>query len=119
MASSFPYKFGWLPDLPDARDYTKDTPAVASLLSRLKKPSKTPSSVDLRPFCPPVFDQGNMGSCTANAAAGLLEYYKIRANALQHVPPAPALSSAFAPGGPAGYSLSRLFIYKATGSIFG
>ncbi len=26
-----------------------------------------PRTVDLRPECPPVFDQGNLGSCTANA----------------------------------------------------
>ena len=28
-----------------------------------------PPSVDLRPECPPVFDQGALGSCTANAGA--------------------------------------------------
>lgn len=26
-----------------------------------------PEQVDLRPYCPPVYDQGNQGSCTANA----------------------------------------------------
>lgn len=33
-----------------------------------------PAKVDLTPHCGPVFDQGNLGSCTANACAGALEY---------------------------------------------
>lgn len=31
--------------------------------------SEIPDKVDLREFCPSVFDQGNLGSCTANAGA--------------------------------------------------
>lgn len=31
--------------------------------------SQLPKSVDLRPLCPPIYDQGNLGSCTANAGA--------------------------------------------------
>jgi C1A family cysteine protease len=34
--------------------------------------------VDLRPYCTPVEDQGRIGSCTANAAVGALEYHGIR-----------------------------------------
>ena len=30
-----------------------------------------PESVDLRSSCPPVYNQGQLGSCTANAAAGV------------------------------------------------
>lgn len=90
----FPHSFGWLPDLPDSRDYTKDTPAVAKLL-KTPKPVSLPSKTDLRPFCPPIFDQGNMGSCTANAAAALLAFHNKRA---------------FGKDTP----LSRLFIYKGT-----
>ena len=89
----FSHSFGWLPDLPDSRDYTSSHPKIAPLLA--KKPSSVPSSVDLRPFCPPVYDQGNMGSCTANAAAGLLAYHNKRAYG-KDTPP------------------SRLFIYKGT-----
>lgn len=89
----FPHGFGYLPDLPDSRDYTREHPKIAPLLA--KKPSSSPSSVDLRPFCSPICDQGQMGSCTANAAAGMLEYHRKRA------------------GGKAG-SVSRLFIYKGT-----
>jgi C1A family cysteine protease len=40
----------------------------------LKIPAKLPSRVDLRPLCPPVEDQGELGSCTANALAGALEF---------------------------------------------
>jgi C1A family cysteine protease len=33
--------------------------------------------VDLRNFCPPVYDQGQLGSCTANAIAGAYEIDEI------------------------------------------
>ena len=91
--SDFPYSFGYLPDLPDPRDYTSTHPKIAPFLS--KKPVFTPKSVDLRAFCPPVFDQGQIGSCTANAAAALLEYNLRRALGKD----APT---------------SRMFIYKCT-----
>ena len=53
--------YGWIPDLPDARDhmYAAPPPVLAAL----------PPQVDLRPTCPPVLDQGDLGSCTANAIA--------------------------------------------------
>jgi C1A family cysteine protease len=35
-------------------------------------------AVDLRPQCPPVYDQGALGSCTANAGAGAAEFEEIR-----------------------------------------
>jgi C1A family cysteine protease len=34
--------------------------------------------VDLRPYMPPVFDQGELGSCTANALCGLRQYYAMK-----------------------------------------
>jgi C1A family cysteine protease len=37
-----------------------------------------PSSADLRPHCPPVYDQGQLGSCTANAIAGALQFDEIK-----------------------------------------
>ena len=46
-------------------------PALAS--------SALPAVVDLRPQCPPVYDQGELGSCTANAIAGAIQYDEIRA----------------------------------------
>ena len=33
-----------------------------------------PPSIDLRPQCPPVYDQGRVGNCTANAIAGAMEF---------------------------------------------
>lgn len=60
------YGKGWRPDLPDARDYVySDYFTLASAL---------PSSVDLRPFCSPVENQGLLGSCTAQALVGALEF---------------------------------------------
>ena len=58
--------YGWLPDLPDHRDYLYS--AVAPKVMRL------PARIDLRPGCSPVEDQGQIGSCTANALAGALEF---------------------------------------------
>jgi C1A family cysteine protease len=37
-----------------------------------------PPKVDLRPKCPPVYDQGQLGSCTANAIAGALEFNQMK-----------------------------------------
>lgn len=59
-------RYGWVPDLPDHRDFTYAVPAHVI--------SKIPRGVDLRPQCPPVYDQGQLGSCTANAIAGALEF---------------------------------------------
>ena len=36
--------------------------------------SSLPSVVDLRPKMPPVYDQGNLGSCTANALVAAFAY---------------------------------------------
>ncbi|HEX3070781.1 MAG TPA: C1 family peptidase [Thermoanaerobaculia bacterium] len=55
--------YTWKPDLPDHRDHVFAATAGA-----------LPPHVDLRPKMTPVFDQGNLGSCTGNAIAGALEY---------------------------------------------
>jgi C1A family cysteine protease len=58
--------YGWVPDLPDQRDY---------LFRAVRKvPARLPSSIDLRPSCSKVEDQGDLGSCTGNALAGALEF---------------------------------------------
>jgi C1A family cysteine protease len=65
------HSFGWVPDVPDHRDFMYAAPVenVAAL----------PASVDLRPNCPKeVYDQGQLGSCTANAIAGALEFDQIK-----------------------------------------
>ena len=59
-------RYGWVPDLPDARDYVYGAPQIA--LAAL------PPSADLRASCPPVYDQGQIGSCTANAIAAAFEF---------------------------------------------
>ncbi len=91
------YYFGWLPDYPDLRDYTVKKDAISEKGKRagikvsvkemalktgildLDSKKKLPSSVDLRKWCSPVEDQGNLGSCTANAGVGLLEYFENKA----------------------------------------
>ena len=59
------YIYGWVPDVPDQRDYL--------LSAILKVPARLPGKVDLRPLCSKVEDQGNLGSCTANALVGAIE----------------------------------------------
>src|SRR5438105_2592268 len=77
-------RYGWIPDLPDGRDYLFG--------ARRPLPEALPSSVDLRSLCSPIENQGQLGSCTANALAGALEFLERK----DRVP--------FA-------DLSRLFIY--------
>ena len=62
--------YGWIRDLPDHRDlhYAPKLATVGPL----------PPRIDLRPQCPPVYDQGHLGSCTANAIAGAIEFDEIR-----------------------------------------
>ena len=75
---------GWIPDLPDHRDflYADVRPTGVRL----------PKSVDLRPSMSPVENQGQLGSCTANALAGALEFLEVKS-------------------GQSFVDLSRLFIY--------
>jgi C1A family cysteine protease len=95
------YSFGWLPDYPDFRDYTEETDAIKPMLEKTSVlgGSVLPNpSVDLRMWFSPVEDQGSIGSCTANAAVGLVEYYQLRAKK-KHI------------------DASRLFLYKATRNL--
>lgn len=89
---------GWIPDLPDFRDYTQESPEIHPLLEATgatAPPPTLPSSVDLRPWCSPVENQGNIGACTAHAGVALIEYFERRAFG-RYV------------------DASRLFLYKAT-----
>ncbi len=76
-------RYGWIPDLPDARDRVYQLP---------KKLGTLPPSADLRPGCPAVYDQGDLGSCTANAIGAAIEFDQIKQNLTPFTP-------------------SRLFIY--------
>ena len=106
---------GWLPDYPDYRDYTMDKDTVPQRLQSLgQKPINTmlsdvgvassPSSIsdkfDVKQWCSPVENQLNLGSCTANAGVGLVEYFENRAFG-RHI------------------DASRMFLYKVTRNLLG
>jgi C1A family cysteine protease len=77
-------RFGWTPDLPDARDFMYSAPeAVLTTL---------PKKVDLRSKMPKVYDQGQLGSCTANAIGAAFEFGQVKQGLKDFMP-------------------SRLFIY--------
>lgn len=63
-------RYGWKPDLPDQRDFSYCVPGHIA--------RNLPAGVDLRAQCPPVYDQGQLGSCTANAIAAALEFDMIK-----------------------------------------
>ena len=60
---------GWKRDVKDHRDFKYRT------LFTLPR-AQLPESVDLRSLCSPVEQQGGVGSCTANAVVGAMEYLK-------------------------------------------
>jgi len=110
------FRLGWIPDIPDFRDYSEETASVREIMAatglrprrtaaravRGNRPKRAsgslPAAVDLRTHCSPVEDQGNLGSCTANAGAGIIEYYERRAFG-RHL------------------DASRLFLYKAARNL--
>lgn len=57
-------------DLPDIRDN------IMSLMTRgvIKRKKPLPNSVDLRPQCPSITDQGSLGSCTGQAVTALCDF---------------------------------------------
>ena len=77
-------RYGWQPDLPDHRDFS-----YAATRAAIRK---LPVRIDLRATCPPVYDQGNLGSCTANAIGAAFEFELMKQNVPEFMP-------------------SRLFIY--------
>jgi C1A family cysteine protease len=91
---------GWIPDYPDFRDYTEKTEEVRLALGSagVSKGKSLAASVDLREWCSPIEDQGNLGSCTANAGVGIIEYYE-RKSFGRHI------------------EASRLFLYKVTRNL--
>ncbi len=95
---------GWLPPLPDMRDYTEAEPKIAKMVKKLGLPKskkeieELPSTVDLRQWCSPVENQKSIGSCTAHAAVGIVEYFQRRAYN-KHL------------------EGSRLFVYKVTRNL--
>ncbi|MCE7699474.1 MAG: C1 family peptidase [Methanobacterium paludis] len=65
----------WQPDLRDHRDFTVENENVKEFFDLIKA-QKLPDKVDLSNKCSPIEDQGDLGSCTANALAGILEYWE-------------------------------------------
>lgn len=106
---------GWLPDLPDHRDisFAEDKipekqasrGAKHSIKSMLKKVGvdqleklSIPAKISLKHWCSPIEDQEDIGSCTAQAGVGILEYFERRAYG-KHI------------------NASRLFLYKVTRNL--
>lgn len=103
MRSTIPFRgMGWIPDVPSVQDYTWNHAAVQPLLAKtaLIAGTAAPSRVDLRPYCPPVWDQQELGACTAHASAAMIGYFEKR-----------AIGRAI--------DVSRMFIYKATRDLTG
>lgn len=61
--------YGWVPDLPDQRDLVYAAPM--GVLRKL------PVKVDLRGKCPAVYNQGELGSCTANAIGAAHQFSQV------------------------------------------
>ena len=92
---------GWLPPMPDLRDYTENQKEIKAISKKLGigvGKLKVSSSVDLRQWCSPVENQLSLGSCTAHTGIGIVEYYEKRAfnNHIEG---------------------SRLFLYKVTRNL--
>ncbi len=112
-------RFGWLPDPLDGRDFSvrdarvraRLAVALPCLSTRTAVPAAAAARngaqaavgalrVDLRPWCSPIEDQGDVGSCTAHAVIGALEYFERKTHG-EHV------------------NASRLFLYKVTRRFLG
>jgi C1A family cysteine protease len=114
--SNVTYGMGWRRDLPDFRDFHSQSNVVPARLKALDQRSvkanleKTgvlkaeekslPKTVDLRQWCSPIEDQLQLGSCTANAGVGIVEYFEHRAFGTY-------------------IDASRLFLYKVTRNLMG
>jgi C1A family cysteine protease len=62
--------YGWRPDTPDMRDH----------LLAVAPAKKLPATTSLRSAMPPVYDQGELGSCTANSIGAILELNQRKQN---------------------------------------
>ncbi len=106
---------GWVRDYPDFRDFSAEQKEIPARLMGLGQTASIkdmlraigiggrakltlPGSADLRPWCSPIEDQQSIGSCTAHAGVGLVEYFEHRAFG-KHL------------------DASRLFLYKVTRNL--
>lgn len=105
---------GWIPDLPSIRDYTLKSKQVEGIYRKIgvhtelaipgarvdAELASLQSRIDLRKYCSPIEDQGSLGSCTANAGVGMIEYYGRKAYLRD-------------------LHASTLFLYKTTRNLLG
>lgn len=94
---------GWQRDLPDYRDYTSENEKVWDILEHSEPleramTARTFGKADLRGWCSPIENQESLGSCTAHAAIGMVEYYQRRTKGEY-------------------LDASRLFLYKVTRNL--
>lgn len=102
------FGLGCLRELPDPRDwYIESHPAAMKFFhskpvfgKAIESWSPASGSVDLREWCSPIENQGQLGSCTAQTAAGMVEFLERRAHGRYT-------------------DASRLFIYKTTRNLLG
>lgn len=113
--TKFTSKLGWIPDWPDFRDKTDEDDQVSPRLFRLgeadsirtmksrllankSSAAELPEAINLSHWFSPAKDQGELSSCTANAAVSLVEYFEYRAYGKYTEP-------------------SRLFLYKTARNL--
>jgi len=100
---------GWIPDYPSISDYTLRAEEVKPLFSEVgvdttqstakSQKLSLPTRVDeIRQYCSQVEDQGILGSCTAQAGVGMVEYFERKAFG-KHI------------------DASSLFLYKVTRNL--
>ncbi len=70
-------RYGWIRDLPDHRDFMYATPVP---------PTALPASLDLRSGMPDIYDQGELGSCTANAIGAAVQFARRKEHRQDFVP---------------------------------
>ena len=109
------FGMGWVRDYPDFRDYSPERDAITDARKKMgekmtiqkmlkqaglneKKQATEKDKIDLCHWCSPIEDQESIGSCTANAGAGLLEFFEKRAFGKYT-------------------DASRLFLYKTTRNL--
>jgi len=86
-------KYNLKQNAPDARDFIR--------VLQVSKTLQSTPIVDLRNLCPSVYDQGSLGSCTAQAVAGAYEFDSMKLK-LPHI-----------------FTPARLFVYYNTRKIEG
>lgn len=62
---------------PEKLKITPEDPTVKVFFDRIRA-NPLPASVDLRPNCSPIKNQGQLGSCTANSHASVIEFLELK-----------------------------------------